>query len=376
MGTSKDKDKTPYEDEEEAVHDSEESEEINRDAGDSGDEAVSEQPGTEDEDAEEDVSRGRVFSKRTTRGGGEEAAPCVCSLALARRLPQRVACWASSRAERAGSHAPRSTRVCSRGMRARALGREKRRVDAAKHSHRPSPLPSPSHTTPRPSLPPSQPHPTPTPPTQQAVAKAEKKRLKAQAQRKAELLKKMQEEQQQAAAGGAASARQARNRLAFLMRQAEVFQHFAPGAYADGGAAAAAGASASAGGKKGGKKGGGSRGRRAGHDEDDEDAELLRDEDDGGERAGHRLQVQPSCLTGGTLREYQMQGLNWLIHLYDQGINGILADEMVREEGERGASEAFGAVAPAPASRSPPQTLDDARPPPRPLLPRSPPLPP
>jgi hypothetical protein len=48
----------------------------------------------------------------------------------------------------------------------------------------------------------------------------------------------------------------------------------------------------------------------------------------------HRLQVQPSILTGGTLREYQLQGLNWLIHLYDNGINGILADEMVRGAGD------------------------------------------
>lgn len=64
--------------------------------------------------------------------------------------------------------------------------------------------------------------------------------------------------------------------------------------------------------------------------EEDEDAELLQDEDDGGTHAGHRLQVQPSIITGGTLREYQMQGLNWMIHLYDNGINGILADEMVR----------------------------------------------
>ena len=129
-------------------------------------------------------------------------------------------------------------------------------------------------------------------------------------------------------------------------------------------------------------------------DEDDEDAQLLADEDEGGERAGHRLQVskrrsrhlrspisrnlqstissvsmlflsiktiilyssislppspspfptlvqplpilslvvprqvQPSIITGTTLREYQLQGLNWMIHLYDNGINGILADEM------------------------------------------------
>ena len=58
-----------------------------------------------------------------------------------------------------------------------------------------------------------------------------------------------------------------------------------------------------------------------------EDAELLRDERKGG--AGHRLSAQPSVIKHGVMREYQLQGLNWLIHLYDNGINGILADEMV-----------------------------------------------
>ena len=29
------------------------------------------------------------------------------------------------------------------------------------------------------------------------------------------------------------------------------------------------------------------------------------------------------------MRDYQIQGLNWLISLYENGINGILADEMV-----------------------------------------------
>lgn len=32
---------------------------------------------------------------------------------------------------------------------------------------------------------------------------------------------------------------------------------------------------------------------------------------------------------GGTMRDYQVQGLNWMISLYHNGINGILADEMV-----------------------------------------------
>ncbi|KAF7682543.1 Chromatin-remodeling ATPase INO80 [Astathelohania contejeani] len=36
---------------------------------------------------------------------------------------------------------------------------------------------------------------------------------------------------------------------------------------------------------------------------------------------------QPSILTC-TLKEYQLRGLNWLVSLYSQGINGILADDM------------------------------------------------
>ena len=41
-----------------------------------------------------------------------------------------------------------------------------------------------------------------------------------------------------------------------------------------------------------------------------------------------RLNEQPSILKGGQLRDYQMDGLNWMISLYETGINGILADEM------------------------------------------------
>ena len=64
--------------------------------------------------------------------------------------------------------------------------------------------------------------------------------------------------------------------------------------------------------------------------EEQEDSELLKDEEeDLAAQQHHRLTVQPSCISHGTMREYQMQGLNWLIHLYDNGINGILADEMV-----------------------------------------------
>ena len=41
-----------------------------------------------------------------------------------------------------------------------------------------------------------------------------------------------------------------------------------------------------------------------------------------------RLNKQPSFLVGTTLRSYQLEGLNWMIKLYNNNISGILADEM------------------------------------------------
>ena len=37
---------------------------------------------------------------------------------------------------------------------------------------------------------------------------------------------------------------------------------------------------------------------------------------------------QPSLLSGGELKNYQLQGLQWLVSLYNNKLNGILADEM------------------------------------------------
>ncbi|KAK2196858.1 bifunctional Helicase [Babesia duncani] len=44
-------------------------------------------------------------------------------------------------------------------------------------------------------------------------------------------------------------------------------------------------------------------------------------------RHGETIVEQPSILTG-TAKGYQMDGLRWLVNLYDSGLNGILADEM------------------------------------------------
>lgn len=38
--------------------------------------------------------------------------------------------------------------------------------------------------------------------------------------------------------------------------------------------------------------------------------------------------MQPKLLTGATLHDYQLEGVAWLISLYENGLNGILADDM------------------------------------------------
>jgi SNF2 family DNA or RNA helicase len=38
--------------------------------------------------------------------------------------------------------------------------------------------------------------------------------------------------------------------------------------------------------------------------------------------------LQPDSLRGGTLRKYQLQGLQWLVSLYNNKLSGVLADEM------------------------------------------------
>jgi len=44
----------------------------------------------------------------------------------------------------------------------------------------------------------------------------------------------------------------------------------------------------------------------------------------------HDLEMakQPKCVVGGTMRDYQLEGLTWMMEICSQGMSGILADEM------------------------------------------------
>ncbi|SCV05044.1 LANO_0G17238g1_1 [Lachancea nothofagi CBS 11611] len=61
--------------------------------------------------------------------------------------------------------------------------------------------------------------------------------------------------------------------------------------------------------------------------EKEEDAELMEEEEEDIDTAGI-LTESPSYIQSGTLRDYQVQGVNWLLSLYENKLSGILADEM------------------------------------------------
>nr|CCA22100.1 Putative SWI/SNF related putative [Albugo laibachii Nc14] len=110
----------------------------------------------------------------------------------------------------------------------------------------------------------------------------------------------------------------AERRMTFLMAQSEVFTQFLMG-----GSTAIGKAMFSR------SKARGSS-RRSGDDEckrDSRKAHEVIDLEDGHTRVT-RIMHQPKTIEFGTMKPYQLEGLNWMVRLHDSGVNGILADEM------------------------------------------------
>jgi SWI/SNF-related matrix-associated actin-dependent regulator of chromatin subfamily A member 5 len=105
------------------------------------------------------------------------------------------------------------------------------------------------------------------------------------------------------------------NRLNYLMRQSEVFAHFLTAGGDSAVDLTKIGSSSNGKGRKG-------KGRMR---EDEEDKLMLKAANS--QIKSVRLLKQPSIVKG-EMRPYQLEGLNWMIKLYDNNINGILADEM------------------------------------------------
>jgi SWI/SNF-related matrix-associated actin-dependent regulator of chromatin subfamily A member 5 len=115
-----------------------------------------------------------------------------------------------------------------------------------------------------------------------------------------------------------------RQRLKYLVLRYDIFAHFlSSGSLAKQKLVEAAGSVETA--SPGEGAAGGTPGRRR-LTEREEDALLLEADEEGHSESVH-LTVQPPGIRG-TMRPYQIEGLNWLVRLHQHGINGILADEM------------------------------------------------
>ena len=113
----------------------------------------------------------------------------------------------------------------------------------------------------------------------------------------------------------------AKRRVRFLLQKADVFRKFL-------GAEAADADKQPKTKKKGGKKASKSEPRRRLTEQEGDEAYMK--ELAAGEQAIPRL-TEKQCgalISHGKMREYQVEGLNWLIRSYHRGLNGILADEM------------------------------------------------
>ena len=155
------------------------------------------------------------------------------------------------------------------------------------------------------------------------------KQLEYQARKRAEKEQKEAYIQQRQQDLRKSKADQAKRRLEFLLQQSDIFSHF--GRVKEDTAKYGiqtnhyqhqnqqTSSNTQKGGSRRNAAGGG-----AGADNND-DAQDLADAD---EHEATFLTTQPTTLGFGKMRAYQLEGLNWMIRLQENGVNGILADEV------------------------------------------------
>ena len=101
-----------------------------------------------------------------------------------------------------------------------------------------------------------------------------------------------------------------KDRLHFLLQQSEIYSHFMSKNY------------------KGNTEIINGSTKRDSRSEREEDEELMNNNNKNTIDESELIRNSPDWIKGTELKEYQIDGLNWLIKLYKNGINGILADEM------------------------------------------------
>ncbi|KAK4050885.1 chromatin remodeling complex Adenosinetriphosphatase [Microbotryomycetes sp. JL201] len=119
-------------------------------------------------------------------------------------------------------------------------------------------------------------------------------------------------------------------RFSYLLGQTDLFRHFCDlKAQRDPSFAAMLQESEKARGQRKGRGKGTTTTSRGRKTEKEEDEELLAENKaEDAEEGPIVFTESPAYVKGGKMRDYQIQGLNWMAGLHHNGINGILADEM------------------------------------------------
>jgi len=185
-------------------------------------------------------------------------------------------------------------------------------------------------------------------PRKKRVVKLSESALKRRAEARAQKAEKEAYIEQRQSDVREEKAAQAKRRLEFLLKQSDIFSHFGnvKAEKARLGLKSSEAMNTSGleqrGSRVGTSDGSGGEDRGAGTPgivrkpssvsgaEVQEEVEAERDEVD--EHEATFLTAQPGTLGGGDdtlrMRQYQLEGLNWMIRLQENGVNGILADEM------------------------------------------------
>jgi len=154
---------------------------------------------------------------------------------------------------------------------------------------------------------------------------AERKRIKDEKKRETEERQRARAEKEEAMAKQHAKldkeqSKKASNRLDYLLKQSSIFGKLKMGS-GDAGQHEEEDAAARQAAKDAKSK---SHHRPAAEGEE----EVVSEEEEDEGEAHVFLTQQPSCIKFGKLKPYQVESLNWMIHLAEKGLNGILADEV------------------------------------------------
>ena len=166
------------------------------------------------------------------------------------------------------------------------------------------------------------------PAKKRAPAKVSQAVLDRREKAKAEKLQKEKYIEQRQSNVRTERAEQAKRRLEFLLKQSDIFNHFGNVKQEKARLGLSSSVAATSSTLEKGEGSDKTVVRKSSNVGDTGGQEAEEECEEADEHEATFLTAQPPTLGHGKMRQYQLEGLNWMIRLQENGVNGILADEM------------------------------------------------